>query len=346
MRLNSPNMDDSDPKSESAMNEYSASSVEPVQPRTNPEAVRAGISYVLSMWQDGHWADFNLPSGESDVWVTAYVTARLGELPAEYISFGVRQKIEDSLDWLLQNRGSNGAWGFTSKSPSDAEATAWAMLALGRHGRVVPAEAYDFIHRCRRPDGGVAVYPGGGLQGTRYKFSAPDVTAVAMNAVGEPDAAAVNFLANCWLQTSKPLPPSRLISRFYTCSAVLDWDAEKVPWSLLNKLCELMSFYDAESAFEQALLLRCLSQLRIQKAWSIAAGLRRIQEGDGSWPASAMVLTESSVISEGQAVPALDHKRILTTITSVSALVHVSAQQGLYFGSDRPVPQRLTLEKF
>ena len=339
-------MDDIDLKSVSTINQYGACSIEPVQPRTNPEAVRAGISYVLSMWQDAHWADFNLPSGESDVWVTAYVAARMGELPSEYLPFGARQKIESSLDWLLQNRSSNGAWGFTSKSPSDAEATAWAMLALSRHRRAVPVEAYDFIHHCRRPDGGVAVFPGGGLQVNRYKFSAPDVTAVAMNAIGGPDAAAVNFLANCWLQTSKPLPPSRLISRFYTCSAVLDWDAGKVSWSLLNKLSELMSFYDAESAFEQALLLRCLSQLRIQKAWPMAAGLRRIQDADGGWPASAMVLTESSMISEGQIVPALDHKRILTTITSVSALVHVSTQQGLYFGSDRPVPQRLTLEKF
>jgi hypothetical protein len=139
----------------------------------------------------------------------------------------------------------------------------------------------------------------------------------------------VNFLANCWLHTSKPLPPFRLASTFYTCSAVLDWDAEKVPWPLLNKVCELMSFYDADSAFEQALLLRCLGQLRIQKAWSIAAGLRRMQADDGGWPASALVLADSSTVSENQAMPGLDLKRILTTITSVCALVHASAQQGL-----------------
>jgi len=316
------------------------------QARTNPEAVRAGISYVLSMWHDGHWADCNLSSGESDVWVTAYVAARLGELPSEYLSFAARQKTEDSLDWLLKNRNSNGGWGFTSKSASDADSSAWAMLALRRHGRAIPAESYEFICRCRRPDGGFALHPENGLPGQANNFSAPDVTAVAMNAAGGPDAAGVNFLANCWLQTSRPLPPVRLVSRFYTCSAVLDWDTEKVPWPLMNKICELMSFYDAESAFEQALLLRCLGQLRIQKAWSVAAGLRRIQEADGGWPASAVVLTEPSQASESHAVPGLDHKRILTTMTSVSALAHVSAQQGLYFGSDRPLPQRLTLESF
>jgi len=48
------------------------------RPRTNPEAVIAGVNFVMSGWHDGHWADFNLPSRESDVWVTAYVLARLG----------------------------------------------------------------------------------------------------------------------------------------------------------------------------------------------------------------------------------------------------------------------------
>ena len=196
----------------------------------------------------------------------------------------------------------------------------------------------------RRPDGGISIYPENRLAGKN--FSAPDVTAAAVNAMGEPDAPAVNFLATCWLQSGKPLPPFRLVSRFYTCSAVLDCEAEKVPWSLLNKVCELMSFYDVESAFEQALLLRCLGHLRIQKSWSIAAGLRRMQEADGGWPASALVLTESSLVSEREVMPGLDYKRILTSVTAVSALVGVSAQQGLYFGSDRPLARRLTLENF
>src|SRR5947209_6509711 len=99
------------------------------RPRTNAEAVIAGITYVTSAWHDRHWADFNLPSGESDVWVTAYVLARLGEIPSEYISFSVRQQIEDALDWLMENRGNDSGWGCHSKSESDADSTAWAVLA-------------------------------------------------------------------------------------------------------------------------------------------------------------------------------------------------------------------------
>ena len=314
------------------------------RPRTNPEAVIAGVNFVMSGWHDGHWADFNLRSGESDVWVTAYVLARLGEIPSEYTSFSIQQKIEDSLDWLTENRGSDGGWGWHSKSESDAEEAVRIGLALRRHRRSAPAEALEFIRHCRRLDGGIAGYPEDSSAGRTLRISAPDVTAVAVNALGEPDPAAVSFLSSCWLQTNKPLPPFRLLSRFYTCSGVMDWGTEKAPWSLMNKVCELMSFCDAENTFEQALLLRCLTQLRIQKAWSVAASLRQAQQADGGWPASAL-LCPATKGHEGGLVY-LDHKRIFTTVTAISALLAVGTQPGLYFGSDRPLPQRLTLESF
>ena len=320
-----------------------SSGLNDLRPRTNPEAVIAGITFVMSAWRDGHWADFNLPSGESDVWVTAYILARLGEIPSEYISFSIRQKIEDALDWLMENRGNDGGWGCHSKSESDADSTAWVVLALRRHRRCAPVEALEFIRSCRRPDGGIAGYPADTFMGKASRLSAPDVTAVAISALGEPDPAAVSFLSSCWLQTNKPLPSFRLCSRYYTCSEVVDWVTEMAPWSLLNKLSDLMSFYDAENPFEQALLLRCLTQLRIQKAWSVAANLRRTQEADGGWPASALLCPATAMGSEGGLVY-LDHKRIFTTVTAASALLAVGTQPGLYFGSDRPLPQRLTLE--
>ena len=315
----------------SASSTFSESSeLNEARPRTNPEAVIAGVNFVMSGWHDGHWADFNFRSGESDVWVTAYVLARLGEISSEYISFSKQQKIEDSLDWLMSNQGN--------------DSTSWAVLALRRHRHSIPAEALEFIRHCRRPDGGIAGYPENTSAGRTLRISAPDVTAVAVNALGEPDPAAVSFLSSCWLQTNKPLPPFRLLSRFYTCSEVMDWGTEKAPWSLLNKVCELMSFCDAENTFEQALLLRCLTQLRIQKAWSVAASLRQAQQADGGWPASAL-LCPATKGHEGGLVY-LDHKRIFTTVTAVSALLAVGTQPGLYFGSDRPLPQRLTLESF
>jgi hypothetical protein len=299
------------------------------RPRSNAEAVAAGREFVMSMRKDGCWTDFDAATGPSDIWVTAYVLARLGQMPSAYITFAVRQQIEESLDWLLTRRNLDGAWGYKSKSVSDAESTAWAITALTRHGRRAPAESLAFLRNCRHADGGFCLMGG--------EAGAPDVTVVTVNSLGMPDAAAVEFLKASWLQASVPPEPSRLVSRFYICAEILDWQAEQVPRSALNKVCELIPSCDDQNAFEQALLLRCLTHLRMQKALSVAGNLRRMQSADGSWPASALLAEPLRGRESG-----LDRKQIFTTATAISALAAAEIQPGLYFGSDRPVPQRLS----
>jgi len=313
--------------------------------RSNAEAISAGIRFVLAMRQGRHWADFNLPVGGSDAWVTAYVLVRLAEIPADCLSYTTRQQVEDSLDWLMEARTAGGAWGYSSQVEDDADSTAWAILALRRYGRPVPAPAFELMERCRKTDGGYAYYPEESFLSKPWKMGTPDVTAVAVNALRMLDTRAEGFLSEKWLQSdrprSRPAPASRLSSRFYACSAVLDWDAGLAPWSVLNKLCELMSYYNTENAFEQALLLRCLTQLRVKKAWSAAANLRRMQQFDGGWPASALLRPVSTKATEGTGPLYLDHQRIFTTVTAVSALAIGESQPGLYFGSDWPQPRRL-----
>ena len=311
-----------------------------VTPRSNSEAVRVGVSFLFSMRRDRCWRDFVTAGDESDTWVTAYVLARIGELPAGYISSGVRRQIEDSLQWLLGVRSPAGGWGYNSKSEDDADSTAWAVLALRRNRHPVPAGALELIQRCRRQDGGIAPYPEESPNGKNFKLSAPDVTAVAAEAVGTADTAATNFLNSCWLQTNKPLPPCRLASPLFTCAAVLDWNSGLASWALLDKVCDLMSEHNTETAFEQALLLRCLAHLRIQKAWSVSAGLRRMQRTDGSWPASAFLQPVVAQATADAISIRVDHERILTTATAVSALAKGEEQPGLYFGSDRPLARR------
>jgi hypothetical protein len=300
------------------------------RPRSNAEAVAAGREFIVSMQKDGCWSDFDSPS---DIWVTAYVLTRLGQMPSACMTFTIRQQIEESLEWLLSRRNLDGAWGYDSKSPSDAETTAWAVMAMKRHGRSVPAESLNFLRSRRNSDGGFGAFGKG--------TSAPDVTAVVINALDVHDAAALDFLSSSWLRTSVPASPSRLASRFYICSEVLDWQAEQVPRSALSKVCELIPDCDDQNAFEQALLLRCLTHLRMQKALSVAGQLRRMQLADGSWPASAALAGDLANGSQ-----AMDRKKIFTTVTAISALATAEIQPGLYFGSDRPVPQRLNLKRF
>jgi len=312
--------------------------------RSSGDAISAGVKFLLDLWQDRYWTDFDLPVGGSDTWVTAYVLARLAEIPSNYLSYSVRQLLEQSLDWLLESRTTGGGWGYNSQVENDADSTAWAVLALRAHGRPVPAPALQFLERCRQTDGGIASYPKESSFSRSWKLSTPEVTAVAINGLGMLDSRAALFLSEKWLKSerlhSRPAPALRISSRFYTCAAVLDWDPGMVPWSLLNKLCELMSYYNTESPFEQALLLRCLAQLRMPKAWSAAASLRRMQEPDGGWPSSALLRPPSARETEGSGLRYLDCNRVFTTVTAISALSIGEAQPGLYFGSDRPQPPR------
>ena len=285
----------------------------------------------MSTCQDCHWTDFDSSSGSSDVWVTAYVLARLAQIPAAYVAPAKRRKVQESLEWLLANRNVDGGWGYNTKSQSDADSTAWAILALRRLKRDVPESALEIVRRCRRPDGGFALLPESAAGEPICKASSSEITALAINALGAPDAAATEFLVSHF-----PAPASGMESPLYICSAILDWENEQHR-AMLSRLSELISSLEGQDAFEEALLLRCLTHLGIQKVWSVAAALRRRQLPDGSWPVSELAHAGRMIRQ--------DSKRIVTSITAISALATAESQPGLYFGSDRPAPQRLNLRQ-
>lgn len=301
---------------------------------TSTEAIAAGLEFLMSRRQDGKWRDFSPTTGESDAWVTAYVLARLGEFPQAYISHTLQQQMAESLEWLKEVRNPLGGWGYRSHGKDSADATAWAIIALRRHGQPVPRSAFELITRCRRPDGGFAAYPEAGHADEVRQTSAPDITAVAVKALETVDPSCQEFLAS-HLRTDVPGTMCRLASRFFVCSAILDWDTITAPWPLLNQVCQFTAQHNEESVFEQALLLRCLVRLRIQRAWSVAASLRLLQQGDGSWPGSAL-LPPLLGVPTGKSQMRFDDQRVFTTATAVSALVMGESQPGLYFGSDVP----------
>jgi hypothetical protein len=305
----------------------------PVSQRST-EAIAAGLEFLMSRRQDGKWRDFSPTTGESDAWVTAYVLARLGELPRPYISHNHQRHLAESFDWLKAVRNPLGGWGYRSHGKDCADATAWAIIALRRHGQPAPRSAFDLIRRCQRPDGGFAAYPDTGHAGDVRPSSAPDITAVAVKALEKVDPSCQEFLAS-HLRTDLPGTMCRLASRFFVCSTILDWDTITAPWPLLNQVCQFTAQHNEESVFEQALLLRCLVRLRIQRAWSVADSLRLLQQGDGSWPGSAF-LPPLLGVSTSKSQLRFDDQRVFTTATAVSALVMGEAQPGLYFGSDVP----------
>lgn len=287
--------------------------------RTNAEAIAAGLVYLLQQRRNGRWGHLNLPWGVADAPVTACVLARLGELPSHFVNRYVKQAIADSLDWLQEAQTSQGGWGYPGEN--DAETTAWAVIALRKHGRPAPDSALDLIRRCRRSDGGFGCNP-------QAVKSAPETTALAIQALGAgegPQARDAAGFLSYWLGSDA----SRLASTVFVCSSILEWEKGLAPVALLNQVCQLTAGLQAESALDQALLLRCLVRLRLNRAWSLAAGLRATQLADGSWPGPPAARLN------------FDDKRIVPTVTAVSALILGDFQPGLYFGSDLPRPRRL-----
>ena len=298
------------------------------------EAIAAGLKFLFAQRRQAAWGVGSSRSPESTAWVTAYVLARLGEIPQHHLCFTQRQKIEESLDWLAQARTPQGGWSFGGPgSPDDADTTAWAVTALRQHGRPVQRGALQLIHRCRRPDGGYTLRPEAAeITGS----SAADVTVIAVRALCAIDAASSEFLAAS-LQTNARKEHGRVRSALFVSSTLMDWEPCMAPWFVVNAVRQLVQ-HEAEGTWEQALLLRCRMRLGLHSAWPLAVGLRRLQRANGSWLGSACLASQRAS-GNGSAQPGeyFDEDGVLATVTALSALALGEQQPGLYFGSDLPV---------
>lgn len=302
------------------------------------ETIAAGLDFLFSRRHQAAWSLGSSFTSESAPWVTAYILARLGEVPPHHLNFTQRQKIEESLDWLTQARTPHGGWAFGPPgSPGDADSTAWAVTALRQHGRPVPQEALELIHRCHRPDGGFATHPETAKDSASSGASAADVTAIAVRALCAIDAVSSEFLA-AHLHTDVENRHGRVQSAFFVSSTLMDWEPCMAPWFVVNAVRQWIEQQEAEGAWEQALLLRCRMRLRLQSAWPLAVGLRRLQRQNGSWPGSARVATLQASGNGAAMHPDeyFDEDGVLATVTALSALAIGDLQPGLYFGSDLP----------
>lgn len=311
------------------------------EPPTSAQAVAAGLEFLFASVKDHHWSDFTLLGGELDVWATAWILVRLGDLSPRYMRASHRQQVSEALYWLGQS-GSATGWGMAPGEAPDADTTALAVIALRKFGRDIPGAALNFIRSCQRPNGGFAPYPESSAADHLFKLSAPDTTVAAVQALGTPNPRAEEFLASRiqdW-----PVPWCRLSSRFHLCAEILGSESSTASWALLHKVSQLMSYYARESPFEQAAYLRCAFRLQIQRAGTVGSKLRSMQLPDGSWPASAALgpAMPGVVVRHRRHPLIVDDKKTLTTAAAVSALAMHESQSGLYFGSELPRPKRLS----
>jgi hypothetical protein len=310
-----------------------------VSGRSIADAIAAGVQFIFSRQQNERWSELVSDSGSPDQWVTAYILGRLGDLPADYFNPAQGRQIERALEWLLQARTKDDAWGCASGTAADADATAWAMIALRSHGKVVPASAQNWLQRCRRMDGGFAPHTEI-CQADCCKTGLSGITAVAAKALGELDSRAEGFLET-ELKLATSNDASALAKGFYVCSEVLDCEAALAPWSLLNSVCHLTALHTPEHAFELALLLRSLLRMRMRRARSIAEKLRALQKADGSWQGSPVWGPVLPGVCAAADQPMMDRSGLLATATAVSALWMAESRPRLSYGSDLPRPRRL-----
>ena len=284
--------------------------------RSSVAAIAVGLDYLLDHYSDWDCSSF------SNTWVGASVLIRLNELPQSNLHNLLRAKIEAAQENLHRLRT---ALGGRSPDQDDADNIARTIIALRAGGRQLPEGLLQSLGRCRQTDGGFALFA------EDWSGSAPEVTVTAIQALRTMDRAAEDFLTGR-MQSDE----GQMTSWLSVCAGILDWEKGLAPLPLLNQACRLLVRIRPQSAFEHALLLRCLVRLRLQQAWLSAAELRGMQLENGSWPGPA-----PRRHSSGSASQSPDVKNLIPTVTAVSALALGESQPGLYFGSDLPRPRRL-----
>ncbi|HZD94829.1 MAG TPA: hypothetical protein VE133_11280 [Candidatus Sulfotelmatobacter sp.] len=293
-------------------------------PGGNRGAIIAGLQFLSSNRHGRKWI---CSRHGSEVWTTAYVLARLGELPHGSFSHSLQQQIQDSLDWLecVQTRG--GGWSFApGEATDDASCTAWAILASRQHGRLVSSSAREFLCKSRHSNGAFASNPHNLSAPAQLETNRLDVTAIAIRALGIVTSSSAEWLEQ-GLRTTAGLQPA-FASALFVCSDILDWEPGVTPLSLRSQVYQSVSHLSGNSALEQALLLRCLARLRMQQTSTVAAELCRMQRADGAWSGLSFAPTGGA--------PLFIEDSVIATVTAVSALAMRDLQPGLYFGSEVP----------
>lgn len=124
------------------------------------KAIDNAIDFLIRVRNEERlWSDFNLPTGESDEWVTGYVGSVIA-------GSGIRRAVDAAVEtWEIHGPkhffDGEGGWSFNRHSPEDADSTVWGIRYarnLGLGGKLRVKAALGFLARHRMPDGGIATF--------------------------------------------------------------------------------------------------------------------------------------------------------------------------------------------
>lgn len=281
-------------------------------------AIAGGVAFLLAtQGGDGLWRDFQTPAGAASSWPSAYAGHALR-------SAGVGGAWMDRLfDALMRDQHPDGGWGYHEGTPTDADSTAWGLLALAASSSAAEAHRRGLVRLARHQHhsgGGVSTYAevgpirrytGLGRAVPFWGWCRPhvEVTAIAGRAFGGSAVPEHRARADrAWrFVRSRQREDGSWRSYWWTSAQVATEQAVRL--ALLMRQPEPArraaqwvvreqgadgSWREpaglAPSAFVTALCVSILAVTGADAAGPLSAGvsgLLALQEADGSWPGSA-----------------------------------------------------------
>jgi hypothetical protein len=168
------------------------------------EGLRRGVDRLASIAGEDGWRNFRTLAGESGVWVSAFVVARIARVAAR------RAAVRRARQAIAAAQDPSGGWSFGNGVPADADSTAWALQALEgtrlldatqrqRAGEFLEAHRAGDGYSTYASDGAIATFIGAGERSiSGWTSEHPDVTAAVLAAgpPGTTDAAALVSLGS------------------------------------------------------------------------------------------------------------------------------------------------------
>ncbi len=144
------------------------------------ESITAGCTYLLRLQRvSGNWEEYELPTGRSDAWVTAYVGLALARVALRRGFEPAYSAAARAAKWLSSHRPYPAGWGYNAVTGPDADSTGYALALLRAAGQTTLSNDEDWLLTRWQPEGGFATFDGPGGWGKAH----PDVTPVAFAAL-------------------------------------------------------------------------------------------------------------------------------------------------------------------
>lgn len=287
-------------------------------------AIETGTEAMLRLLGDGPlWRDFACSIGPSDEWASAYVIARLREVPE------AKPLVRPAAAQLAQRQRVDGGWGYNASVASDCDSTAWALLALEADELSPTAldRARALLLEHQAPSGGFCTYRQA-LQpkkkGLREDWFVPQpcVSAAAVAALLRLGAdredpavqSGVRYLGaapleSCWW-------PDEAYTRAAIAAALLE--AGLAPTSFLSPGL-------SASAFSLATSLGLAVLLERRERAELAERLLDLQGPDGRWPSAPILRIPDD--KPGLVTISADQNGSFATATAVWALARLRDQR-------------------